>query len=232
MPSKSHFAFAPVPSDEDRWREAQRLASNGVPILSREIRAKFPNPEDFLDGDPVGQNYDRMMDMYMNYDTMFAPLTANKHMKAVTVPETLRGVSKAFNRVTYENSYGHRAPLVQVGTYKYTGKKWVNREGDNLRIIDLTTFLREFEAIESKLVQPAIYFAALNKDWGYLSESIPQRVQTPPLAKGQRHITYKPISEGKIIIIFICLYRYCNGVIYIHPFVISTRRQSAITEGS
>ena len=196
MPFKSHFAFASAPTDLTRWREAQNLAASGAPVLSRLVRAALPHPDDFLDGDPFGENYDRMMDIYMNYDSMFGPLTSNKRAKAVTVPQELKGLGQGFRRTTYGNSYAHRAPLVQLGTYKYTGKKWVKRDGDNLRVIQLSAFLNEFEEVESNIVQPAIYFAALNKDWGYLSESVPGRVPAPQVPSGQSHSSNLDILPG------------------------------------
>lgn len=180
IPSESHFAFAPVPSDPARWREAQTLASRGVPVLSRGVRQVFPHPEDFLDGDPFSQAYDHMVDVFMNLDTMFGPLTATVGAVSMTVPQEKLGVSKGFARDIYENSYGDRAPVVQLGSYKYVGKRWVSRSGDNVRSIGLSVFLTEFERVEKEITRPCVLLAALDKDWGFLSEGVSGRVQPPP----------------------------------------------------
>jgi hypothetical protein len=195
MPSESHFAFTSVPRDEKRWREAQLLASRGEPVLGREVKAAFPHPDDFLDGDPFGQNYDRMMDIFMSHTTMFAPLTAHKHAPAVTLSDALRGESRKFTqRSFYANSYAQRAPLVQLGTYKYEGKKFVKKSGDNLRLVYLSSFLTEFARVEADLLQPSVFFAALDKDWGFLSETVAQRVDMPPSAGQKQHF---PLSPGE-----------------------------------
>jgi hypothetical protein len=195
MPTTSHFAFAPAPSDLAKWRDAQRSASKGIAVLSRDVRTAFPHPDDFLDGDPYGQNYDKMVDVFVGYDTMLASLAGGKRAPATTaVSEEMKRKSKGFQRAQYVNSYAQRAPIVQLGSYKYTGKKWVQTSGDNLRTIDLNSFLDEFEAVEASMQHPCVFMAAMNKDWGYLSAPVSRRVEQPSV--GDRHEETSSLTSG------------------------------------
>ena len=178
MPKTSHYDFAPAPTNLTRWRQAQILASQGVPVLLQKICTYFSHPDDFLDGDPFGRNYDRMIDIFLNFETLLTPLTGGKRNAPVSKKIKLLH-KKQFARPQYVNSYSSRAPLVQLGSYKYTGRRFVTESGDNIRVVDLNTFLTEFESMEADLERPCIFFAAMNKDWGYLSNSVPKRVNSP-----------------------------------------------------
>ena len=178
-------------------------------MLSREVRASFPHPDDFLDGDPFGQNYDHLADISLTYETMLAPLAGGKlGPETDTVMKGRKGNIKDFRRTPYVNSYAQRAPVVQLGTYKYTGKRFVQRRGDNLRIISLESFLTEFEAIEADLQRPCVFMAAFNKEWGYLSEPVAHRV-TPPASVATKGLgALSPLTTGNLPSLFFTTHLY------------------------
>ena len=102
MPQNSYFGFSP-PVDPDRWLESQRLAALGGHEILKKALPHFTRPTDFLDGDIQFRFFHHYVDIFLDRETGFAPLTANG--------------KKGSPRYWRHDSFipEHRAPIVMAG---------------------------------------------------------------------------------------------------------------------
>ena len=102
IPSNSHYGFN-SPIDPDRWIEAQRLASLGGHELLKRLLSHVSRSNDFLDGDVSFRFIHHYVDLFLDRETGFSPLTT----------EPKKGSAKYLRHDPY--SPEHRAPVVMAG---------------------------------------------------------------------------------------------------------------------
>lgn len=214
MPKLSHFRFMPPPTDEKRWRLAQQVAASGRQVFTERALKAFPYPDNFLDGDTGFKNIENMVDVFLDPKTMLGPL-ANGKISSTSKKRYARMVTKdgdegkkeeRYIRPGYVNSYTERAPITQIGAFKYEGKRIVTAKGNAVRGISHKEFLAEFEEVEEALVTPAIYMCSLNENWGFFSSAFPDRTMQwgrYPKNKAQRQTLETFLNSDKTVMMII-----------------------------
>lgn len=137
------------------------------------------------DGDTGFRNIENMVDLFLDPKTMLAPLTSTGRitptskkryaLMARKEKEQGHGREERYIRPGYTNSFAERAPIAQIGAFKYEGKRIVTAKGNAVRGISHKEFLAEFEEVEDSLVTPAVYMCSLNENWGFFSSAFPNR---------------------------------------------------------
>ena len=179
IPMESHFKFKGA-IDPVKWKEAQALAASGRQVFAEEIRKIFTHPFDYLDGDKAFKNIEAMVDYFVDPKTMLSPIangfisTAWKKRYATEV-NTFGKEDEKYIRRKYESFYSRRAPVLQIGSFRYSDGKVVSVRGNAIRGPDRTSFIKEFIAAESYITRPAIFVCALNENWGWMSTTFPNR---------------------------------------------------------
>jgi hypothetical protein len=102
MPLNSHFGFSP-PVDPDRWLESQRLAALGGHEILKKALPHFTRPTDFLDGDIQFRFFHHYVDIFLDRETGFAPLTTSGK----------QGSPRYWRHDSFVPE--HRAPIVMAG---------------------------------------------------------------------------------------------------------------------
>lgn len=109
MPKRSYFGFTP-PSDAARWRRAQAQAARGEHVLLRRALEAFPTPVDFVDGDIQFRFIHRYVDVFLDKEMGFIPLTES--------PSSRRNGSASYQR--HEPFHDpNRAAIVMAGYGAY-----------------------------------------------------------------------------------------------------------------
>lgn len=75
MPTTSSYKFFNPPTDQIRWKIAQKQAADGDLVLLREISKVFPNPFDFLDGDRHFRRLHSLIDIFIDEKSGIEALT-------------------------------------------------------------------------------------------------------------------------------------------------------------
>jgi hypothetical protein len=165
------------------------------------------------DGDTGFRNIENMVDMFLDPKTMLGPLAGGK-MSSTSKKRYTRMVNKdkdgvkeeRYIRPGYVNRYAERTPIVQIGGFKYEGKRIVTAKGNAVRGISHKEFLAEFEEVEESVVTPAIYMCSLNENWGFFSSAFPNRTMQwgrYPKNKAQKKTLKTFLDSDKTVMMII-----------------------------
>jgi len=180
MPKSSYFGFSP-PLDAERWKQSQAIAASGRQIFAERIRKIFTHPFDYLDGDKAFRNIENMVDLFIDPKTMFGPITGG-YVSTESKKRYARQINRdgktdeMYIRKSYQSRYMRRAPIIQIGSFRYNNAgRIVSVGGNAVRSVSRSEFLAEFAAAEEHITTPAIYVCALNENWGWMSSAFPNR---------------------------------------------------------
>lgn len=172
IPEKSFFHFGEI-DDPQRWEQAKIDASSGRKFLLERIIQRFPNQNDFLDGDTGFRSLHKFADILMDNRNYFIPLTKNHQSYE-------RSKANAMIPPPYEFRGVQRAPIVQVGFFAFQ-KSAANIYFDG-RIslsqnifISKQTFFDEWMKAKDAIDTPFIAIMTLNENWGWFSTGFPNR---------------------------------------------------------
>lgn len=180
IPPGSHFKFI-EPIDPERWKAAQILAASGSQVFAEQVRKVMTHPFDYLDGNKAFKNIESLMDYFIDPKTMLGPIAngfmSKKLKKAYAAEINKHGTEdEKYIRRKYESIHSKRAPIMQIGSFRYNANgKVVSIRGNAVRSVDRPSFLAEFTAAEDKINRPAIFVCALNENWGWMSTTFPNR---------------------------------------------------------
>jgi hypothetical protein len=180
IPTESHFKFKGQ-LDPVKWKEAQLLAASGRQVFAEQVRKIMTHPFDYIDGDKAFKNIEALMDYFIDPKTMLGPIAngfmSTKMKKAYAADINKHGTDdEKYIRRSYESTYSKRAPIMQIGSFRYNSNgRVMTVRGNAVRGVDRTAFLAEFTAAEAKITRPAIFVCALNENWGWMSTTFQNR---------------------------------------------------------
>lgn len=176
MPTKSLFRFSTPPNDPLRWREAQKLAAIGDPVLLRRIVKYFPNYMDFLDGDILFRS------THMNMDYFFG---RDGNLSFLTIPPSTSGEDVPINEIPNSNHIPspyyaqkfNRAPIIRAGYANFERDGPIYFQGRKVGevIVNVPRIIVAWEKVHMDIKTPFIMLSSFNENWGLLSGLFPNR---------------------------------------------------------
>lgn len=176
MPSKSLFRFSTPPNDPRRWREAQRLAASGNPILLQKIIRHFPNYMDFLDGDILFRSTHMNADFFLGPGGNLSFITVPPDTHGSHVPTDVLPSNRQIPNPYYAQKFD-RAPIVQAGyaLFDRDGPLFFQGKKVGEHIVNLPRIILAWEKVYKDVQTPFIMVSAFNENWGLLSGLFPNR---------------------------------------------------------
>lgn len=182
MPKISYFRLDP-PTDNIKWKKAQKAAASGEYILLNRIKQYFPNFLDFLDGDVRFRDYQEMADYYIDRNTDLSFLVKNGTKSKKIRNFEPYGFHKRGYKVLpapYSNSKSKRALIIKLGYFGFSQHANTPAFGGyevGKALVGLDVLLDFWDEVKDHIEIPFIAMDLHDENWGILSTYFPNRTK-------------------------------------------------------